>query len=1097
LLHGQESEARSSVRSRVVNAIDDHAIVTLKNNVRQDVAAAPDLGPVEDSRELHLYMLLQRTPEQQADLENLLERQQQAGAAEYHKWLTPKAFGARFGASPEDIAKINTWLESHGMQVRSVLNNGSMIDFAATSGQIREAFRTQLHYVEMRGGKYPALRQDPSIPAALAPVVAGIKGLNKIPALMDHTTPGRASFNKGTKSWHRESAGSEAGPKPAYDDGTDTYLVTPQDFYTIYNVNPVFNSGTLGSTSTVAVVEESDIEYGTVNSSTHAATGGDVTTFRSLFGVPGTLNMHVYHGYGSVTCNDPGIDPNANGEDVEASLDAEWANATAPSANLVFMSCDDTTDNGIFTSMAALIDNSLSDVMSLSYGESELYFTSSSDYNMQDTLYAQAAAQGQTFFVSSGDSGSDVKDQNTEGAAVSGINVSAFASPLTTVAGGTDFQDYYDSFKGGPAETTYWSSANNSHYGSALSYVPEMPWNSSCASSMVAAFEGYSGAGLCATGDFTNGDVVGGSGGISTHYSVPSWQTGTSGYSNSKHSQPDIAGFASSGGWGHGLIFCDSNPRQGYTCASSATFGVAGGTSFVAPYMAGVTGLLVNYTGARQGLLNPALYALAKAQYTAAATKTACYANGQTSNTGVTTGLPASSCIFADVTTGNNDVPCAAGSASCYVNSGASYGMLSLTGSSSLTAAYQSGIGFDQVTGLGSVNVNNLLTKWNTAFTSSTTVSANPTSITSSQSTTLTATVTTGTPTGYDGTKPATKGTATFKAGTSTLGSCTMTAGSCSLAVAASKLASGANSVTATYAGSGTYPASTSTATTVTVTGGGTTKAAITSPTPGSTLTSSTVTFTWTAATGATTYALNLGSTGANSSNLYNSGHITTTTATATGLPTNGETVYAELWAYVNNAWVTTNYTYTAENKSAAITSPAAGSTFTSTSVTFTWSPAAGATTYALNLGSTGANSSNLYNSGHITTTTATATGLPTNGETVYAELWAYVNNAWVTTNYTYKAESKSAAITSPTPGSTLTGSTVTFTWSPAAGATTYALNLGSTGANSSNLYNSGHITTTSATATGLPTNGEAIYAELWAFVNNAWVTTNYTYTAK
>jgi uncharacterized repeat protein (TIGR03803 family) len=276
------------------------------------------------------------------------------------------------------------------------------------------------------------------------------------------------------------------------------------------------------------------------------------------------------------------------------------------------------------------------------------------------------------------------------------------------------------------------------------------------------------------------------------------------------------------------------------------------------------------------------------------------------------------------------------------------------------------------------------------------------------------------------------------------------------------------------------------------------TAAALTSPAPGSTLAASTVTFSWTPASGATTYALNLGSTGAGSSNLYNSGHITTTSATATGLPSNSETVYAELWAYVNNAWVTKNYTYTAASGSAALTTPAPGSTLSGSTVTFSWTAASGATTYALNLGSTGAGSSNLYNSGHITTTSATATNLPLNGETIYAELWAYVNNAWVTTNYTYKAGGKTAAaLTSPPPGSTLTGSMVTFTWTAATGATTYALNLGSTGAGSSNLYNSGHITTTSATATGLPTNGETIYAELWAYVNNAWVTTDYTYKAQ
>src|ERR1700692_2743525 len=85
----------------------------------------------------------------------------------------------------------------------------------------------------------------------------------------------------------------------------------------------------------------------------------------------------------------------------------------------------------------------------------------------QRTLYAQAATQGQPIFISSGDSGSDVNDQNTGGTATSGSNVNAFGSPLVTVAGGTDFSDYYDSQEGGPADSIYWSSTNTTHYGSA------------------------------------------------------------------------------------------------------------------------------------------------------------------------------------------------------------------------------------------------------------------------------------------------------------------------------------------------------------------------------------------------------------------------------------------------------------------------------------------------------------------------------------------------------------------------------------------------------------------------------------------------------
>ena len=822
-----EAQTRPVTPSRLVDPVDERVLVRLKGNVRLDAAHAPDLGLVEDAKPMNLVLVLQRSPAQQADLENLIARQQEPGAPEYHQWLTPQQFGARFGASPDDIAKVSTWLQSHGFQIRSVLNNASMINFAATAGGVREAFHTQLHYVDVEGGKYPALLSDPQIPAALAPVVAGIHGLNRIPPQPLHGQPRQAAWDQDTHSWHIVNSAPEnpdSLPSPDYTNGGGSYLVGPQDFYTIYDVNPVFTGGNLAATATVAVIEQSDMEYGTVNGTTGAATGGDVATFRSIFGVPGTLNMHVYHGYGSVTCTDPGLVTN---QEFEATIDAEWANATAPSANLIFMSCDESPDSGIFSSLQAVIDNNLADTMSVSYGSSELTYPSG-NYTFQDGLWEQAAAQGQTIVISTGDSGSDDKDQNTTGTATSGINVSALsASPLVTAAGGTDFQDYYDANEGGSPQSTYWSSTNSAYYGDAISYVPETAWNDSCAGSLEAKLfgGGDTGASFCAANEGgTTGSVIGGSGGISTHYAVPSWQTGTSGYSNSFRSQPDIAGFASGGPLGHTLLDCDSNPTYGgaYACTSNTTIGGGSGTSFVAPYMAGAFALLRTATGSRQGALNPVLYALAKAQYANPATATHCYANGQTANTGVTTSLPVAACIFNDVTTGNNDVPCASGSTSCYVNTSATYGMLSLTGSSSLTAAYASAPGFDQVTGLGSVNIANLIADWNTAFTSSTTVQANPTSITTSQSTTLTGTVTGGTPTGYSTTgtpAPAVTGTVTFKNSGTTVGSCTLSSGSCSTSVSGSTLGIGADSITAVFSGSGTYPSSTSTAQTVTVTG--------------------------------------------------------------------------------------------------------------------------------------------------------------------------------------------------------------------------------------------------------------------------------------
>ena len=116
----------------ITEKIDATRLVSLPGNVRRDLRPEHDLGPVEDGLQLRLYLVLQRSPEQQAALDNLLARQQQPTAAEYHKWLTPQQFGERFGASEQDVAKISEWLESQGMRVNGVMNNGSFIDTPST-----------------------------------------------------------------------------------------------------------------------------------------------------------------------------------------------------------------------------------------------------------------------------------------------------------------------------------------------------------------------------------------------------------------------------------------------------------------------------------------------------------------------------------------------------------------------------------------------------------------------------------------------------------------------------------------------------------------------------------------------------------------------------------------------------------------------------------------------------------------------------------------------------------------------------------------------------------------------------------------------------
>ena len=269
------------------------------------------------------------------------------------------------------------------------------------------------------------------------------------------------------------------------------------------------------------------------------------------------------------------------------------------------------------------------------------------------------------------------------------------------------------------------------------------------------------------------------------------------------------------------------------------------------------------------------------------------------------------------------------------------------------------------------------------------------------------------------------------------------------------------------------------------------TQASLTSPAGGTTLAGPSVTFNRATAAGATGYALRFGTT-VGGNNLWSSGPITATTATAKGLPTDGETVYARLYTYYGSITAYADYLFTAATPT-GLTAPLPGTVLAGPSVTFNWTAATGATGYAIRFGTT-EGGKNIWSSGPITATSATAKGLPTNGATVYARLYTTYGSSQVYTDYTFTAATQSA-LTSPTGGTSLTGPSVAFNWTTAIGATGYALRLGTT-AGGNNLWSSGQITATSATAKGLPTNGATVYARLFTYYGSTAVYTDYSFTA-
>ena len=686
LLAMPEGRAQTSALAQpmITGAIVETNLVPLSGNTRPEAVVANDRGRVADNLPMeHMLLQLRRPLVREQALTQLLEQLHDPASPNFHRWLTPDQFGSQFGPAASDIEQITGWLQAHGFRVNVTLPSGMVIDFSGSAGQVRAAFHTEIHNVQARGENHITNMSDPQIPAALAPAVVGIVSL------------------------HDFTPRPNIVPRSNYTAGGGSFLMTPPDLATIYNINPLFAAGKSGQGQTIYLIED-----------TNLFTNQDWITFRSTFGLSGFTG-------GTLTTVHPGncADPGVTGDSGEAMLDAEWASAAAPSAAIVMATCKNTSTNGLLIAVQNLINGaSPPAIMSISYGACEA--SNGASFNAAfNAIYQQGVAEGTSIFVSSGDQAGAVCDGGATNA-THGIGVNSLASTAFNVAvGGTDFSD---AFSG--TTSTYWNATNTSTFGSAKSYIPEIPWNSSCGSQLIASFLGFSttygSTGFCNSTTASNDGllaVVGGSGGPSAcatgtpatsgvvggtcqGYAKPSWQTGVVGIpNNGVRNLPDVSLFAASGPWGHTYVYCYSDTTFGGRACTGAPSGWsnAGGTSFASPIMAGVQALVNQNAGGKQGLPNIRYYQLAATEYGAGGSS-AC--NSSKGN------AVSSSCIFYDVTQGDNDVPCT-GTNNCFRPSG-TFGVLS-TSNSSYAPAYGTTTGWDFATGIGTVNVNNLVNGWN------------------------------------------------------------------------------------------------------------------------------------------------------------------------------------------------------------------------------------------------------------------------------------------------------------------------------------------------------------------------------------------------
>src|ERR1700724_733945 len=406
--------------------------VTFQGNVHSMARPELEIGPTDpDLAMRRVLLLLEQRPGAGEELRRLLDAQQEPASERYHRWLTPEEFGPRFGIRDQGLATGGGWLRGHGFFGGEAARGRGWIEFSGTTLQVSKAFATPIRDYRVAGRVHHANAADPSIPRELVGLVKGIVSLH--------------------------------------------------DFPPIYDVKPLYQSGTTGAGIAIAIVGRSDLQL------------ADVRYFRSFFGLPAMDPVIIHNG--------PAPGDLGGGEEVEADLDVQWSGAVAPQATINFVvSASTFPSDGVDLSAAYIVDHAVAPIVSESFGGCEAEETAST-FAFDNSLWAQAAAEGITAFVASGDQGISLcADQPT-------VNHTC-STPYDVCVGGTQFAD--------DPPARYWApTPDPTTQASALSYIPEQAWNE---------------PGIGASG-----------GGASGVYAKPSWQDAPGVPPDGRRDVPDVA----------------------------------------------------------------------------------------------------------------------------------------------------------------------------------------------------------------------------------------------------------------------------------------------------------------------------------------------------------------------------------------------------------------------------------------------------------------------------------------------------------------------------------------------------------------------------
>ena len=639
----------------ITTTVNNSDRVPLSGSISSAVKHAADLGAVSPALAAHhVTLVLERSAARQSALKQYLSDVQNPQSSEYHHWLTPAEYGSRFGAAAGDMQTIAAWLQSQGLTIEKTSPAANVITFSGSVGMLESAFSTSIHSISINGEKHMANISEPQIPRALAAAVKTVVGLDDI-----HP---RSNLQKGSPAKYNASTRRIEPEFTLFDSSGNPYLyVDPADAATIYdtpnaNLNTNYKGTTYDGTGvTVGVVGDSNVDL------------TPVTNYRTAFlgETSGNVNLPTVIVDGS----DPGI----NGDEVETWLDLEVLGGIAPKAKINYYTSDDSDISaGLFNAVIRAVNDNTVSVLSMSFGECEaLAGTATTD--LIGELFQQAAAQGITVTVSSGDAGAAGCDnQDVETTAINGLGVNGLgSSPNNVSVGGTDYDVLGTQF------STYAltnSSGNPPYYATALSYIPEEPWNDST------SVNGLLSANQPLVLSSGTTDIIGAGGGKSTVFAKPTYQNALT-PADSARDVPDVSFLAANGLYGAVWVLCETSAVYGPDCAntngvftSSSRFDGAGGTSAATPAFAGMLALVVQAQGSRLGNANNVLYTLAKNKY---------------------------STVFHDITTGNNAVVCTIGTPDC--------------GDNGFTSGYNAGTGYDLASGLGSVDAAAMLANWSSA----------------------------------------------------------------------------------------------------------------------------------------------------------------------------------------------------------------------------------------------------------------------------------------------------------------------------------------------------------------------------------------------